>query len=312
MCPSPSRQGELTKNHFDHLAREWFKRAYNPEADFSTFPTGKVRQEVTIAEMQRLSVSKRAVDLGCGTGQLVIELLTRGYEAVGLDNAPSMIAEARRTLSKAFPMADPFKVFRVMDVLDPSLDEEFDVVAAMGLLEYLENESTLLDRVSEVLADRGFAFLECRNRLFNIVSGNQYTLEAASSGDLRELVAQLDRVERYSQIPLQDTWKMQKEVFNRIAESLTKSCSDVAAPVENPYPVGMVRKQHTPEEIEAFAGRAGLKLRHVIYYHCHPFLPRYERSFPAMFNRIAFAMQPLGYTPLGAAICSAFIAVVEK
>ncbi|GAG30239.1 unnamed protein product, partial [marine sediment metagenome] len=87
-------QKEITKIYFNEVAEEWFKRTYDPDGKFLTFPTGKVRQDITISEMKRLNVKKKIIDLGCGTGQLVIELLKNGYKTMGIDNAPSMIAEA--------------------------------------------------------------------------------------------------------------------------------------------------------------------------------------------------------------------------
>ena len=35
-------------------------------------------------------------DLGCGTGSLCVELDNRGYDIIGIDNSPQMLAEARR------------------------------------------------------------------------------------------------------------------------------------------------------------------------------------------------------------------------
>ena len=51
-------------------------------------------------ESERPSHLGRAIDLGCGRGQITRELAKRGWEAVGVDNAPRAIA--RRT-AWAFP-----------------------------------------------------------------------------------------------------------------------------------------------------------------------------------------------------------------
>ncbi len=51
--------------------------------------------------LSRLPGSGRVVDLGCGTGILVGELLAAGYEAVGVDLSPDMIDIARRTVPDA-------------------------------------------------------------------------------------------------------------------------------------------------------------------------------------------------------------------
>lgn len=310
-------QKKTTKIYFNEVAGEWFKRAYDPDGKFLTFPTGKVRQDITINEMKRLNVKKKVIDLGCGTGQVVIELLKNGYKTVGIDNAPSMIAEARQMLLNEFPAMDGSKVFHVKDVLNLDMEERFDVVTAMGLLEYLENDFAFFKTVKRLLNSGGYAFIECRNRLFNITSGNQCTLEEAHSGDLKKLISQLDRIQKYSPTSTKEIRKISMDLFSKnvgalINDSETKILSQDEIPIVKRYPSTLVRRQHTPEELEHVFKRVGLKLKYVIYYHCHPYLPRYEKLFPAIFNRIAFLMQPIGYTLFASTICSAFVAVIEN
>lgn len=312
-----SEQKKITKIYFNEVAGEWFKRAYDPDGKFLTFPTGKVRQDITISEMKRLNVKKKVIDLGCGTGQLVIELLKNGYKTMGIDNAPSMIAEARQMLLKEFPAMDGSKVFHAKDVLNLDMEERFDVVTAMGLLEYLENDFAFFETVKRLLNSGGYAFIECRNRLFNITSGNQYTLEAADSGDLKKLISQLDRIQKYSPTSTIEIRKILMDFFSKIGSAMindsdTKVLSQDEIRIVKEYPSTLVRRQHTPEELEHVLKRVGLKLKYVIYYHCHPYLPRYEKLFPAIFNRIAFLMQPIGYTQFASTICSAFVAVIEN
>ncbi len=312
-----SKQKKITKIFFNEVAGEWFKRAYDPDGEFLIFPTGKVRQNITISEMKRLNVKKKVIDLGCGTGQVVIELLKNGYKTVGIDNAPSMIAEARQMLLNEFPAMDGSKVFHVKDVLNLDMEERFDVLTAMGLLEYLENDFAFFETVKRLLNSGGYAFIECRNRLFNITSGNQYTLEAADSGDLKKLISQLDRIQKYSPTSIKEIRKILMDLFSKIGSAIindsdTKVLNQDEIPIVKKYPSTLVRRQHTPEELEDVLKRVGLKLKYVIYYHCHPYFPRYEKSFPAIFNRIAFLMQPIGYTQLASTICSAFVAVIEN
>lgn len=312
-----SEQKEITKAYFDKVVRDWMKRAYDPEDKFLTFPTGKVRKELTISEIRRLNAGKNVIDLGCGTGHLVIDLLKNGYNACGVDNAPNMISEARKMLMKELPTLNNSEIFQVKDVLDLEIDGKFDVVTAMGLMEYLEDDISFFMTVKKLLNRGGYAFIECRNRLFNIASGNQYTLEAADSEDLKNLISQLDRIQKYSPLSIEEIQEIQTEVFSKIAETLEgdsegKIFSSDEVPSVKKFPKRMKRRQHTPEEMESILGQAGLKLRYVVYFHYHPYLPRYERLFPVIFNKIALIMQPMGYTPLGATICSAFIAVIEK
>lgn len=310
------KQKELTKKYFDNVAKDWCERAYDPKEKFLVFPSSKVRQNITISEIKRLNFGKRIIDLGCGTGELIIELLKNNYDATGIDNSPNMIEKAQQRLLKEFPKGNPSKIFKIRDIFDLP-QETFDGVTAMGLLEYLEDDFAFFKTIKKLLNVGGYAFVDCRNRLFNIVSGNDYTLKTASSGDLKKLISQLNRVQKYSPTSLKKTDKILTKVFSNIAKAISddfsiKKRNHASAFIVKEYPKGMIRRQHTPEELEGIIKKIGLRLESVIYFHCHPYLPRYEKSFPIIFNKIAFLMQPLGYTPLGATICSAFVAVIAK
>lgn len=69
----------------------------------------------------------RILDLGCGTGGHAVELAARGYEVVGVDRSPSMLAIARR---KAVSL-DAMPVFVCADVRTLELHERFDAVISM-------------------------------------------------------------------------------------------------------------------------------------------------------------------------------------
>jgi cyclopropane fatty-acyl-phospholipid synthase-like methyltransferase len=219
--------------------------------------------------------------------------------------------EARKFLKKSLPKADGLQTFKVANALNFRSERKYDVVTAMGLLEYFVNDAAFFERIRKLLDRRGLALVECRNRLFNITSGNDYTLNAAASGDLRDLIRQLDGIERYSPTHLKDSWKIQEMVFKKASVLLRGQRDRKATAAQSPRFHGR-RRQHTPEELESVVRGVGLKLKYVVYYHVHPYLPRYERQFPVAFNRTAVAMQPLGYTSLGSTVCSAFIAVIEK
>jgi SAM-dependent methyltransferase len=66
----------------------------------------------------------RVLDAGCGTGRVAIELARRGYDVVGVDNDPSMLAVARETA--------PELRWVDGDLASLSLDARFDLVVAAG------------------------------------------------------------------------------------------------------------------------------------------------------------------------------------
>ncbi|TSC67333.1 MAG: hypothetical protein G01um101466_731, partial [Parcubacteria group bacterium Gr01-1014_66] len=68
----------------------------------------------------------------------------------------------------------------------------------------------------------------------------------------------------------------------------------------------------TPALLSKNADLHGMQLVAVIYWHLHPYLPRYEPAFPHIFNAMSYYMTPLGRTPVGALIGSSFLVILKK
>jgi 2-polyprenyl-3-methyl-5-hydroxy-6-metoxy-1,4-benzoquinol methylase len=299
--------------YWDRHAKNWERMAYDKEKKFMTFSSSGQRGEITIKEIEKLSGVKNTpiIDVGCADGNLVINLLKRGFKNVtGIDNSKKMIEVAKSALKKEAPNNDADRIFFVADA--DNLDESttFDFVIAMGLIEYLLDINSFFSKLSNILNPGGFALVESRNRLFNLFSANRYTYES----DIETLVSELKDIKRFS--PIRNKKEIESVVI-KTAISIGKAMDNKKPETgENTstnfekFPFKL--PQLTPKEMEDMCNKNRLKLEYVIYYHPHPFPPQFEGSFPAIFNEIALLMQPLGYTPLGATICSSFIAVIKK
>ena len=73
---------------------------------------------------------RRALDLGCGTGDNAVELARRGWEVTGIDVAARPLATARQKARAAGVVVD----FRAGDVRHLDVDAPFDLVVDRGLL----------------------------------------------------------------------------------------------------------------------------------------------------------------------------------
>ena len=60
---------------------------------------------------------KTVLDLGCGTGSLTVELAQRGYEMIGVDLSPDMLAEASEK-AQDIEGISPMFLCQSMDKLD--------------------------------------------------------------------------------------------------------------------------------------------------------------------------------------------------
>jgi SAM-dependent methyltransferase len=85
---------------------------------------------------------RRILDLGCGTAGHAVRLAKRGYEVLGVDRSPSMLAEAHHKTSAA-GLTERLK-FVQADVADLPVGDSFDAVICMfAVLSYQTNDEQL-------------------------------------------------------------------------------------------------------------------------------------------------------------------------
>jgi 2-polyprenyl-3-methyl-5-hydroxy-6-metoxy-1,4-benzoquinol methylase len=303
-----SRSIDFWNNHAD----KWEGMVYDKYKKYLRFPTSGQREEIAIREVKsKVNNSASIIDIGCANGELIRSLFSEGYENVtGLDNAKNMISLSRETMLKQNPLADVEKIFIHGDIDTLEVELKYDVVTALGIVEYALDANDFFRQMRKIMNKSGTLILESRNKLFNVYSGNKYTVEA----DLTSLMKGLESSRNLS--PINDD----KEVSDLIADTFVKignELKDIKIGEDSkgfkqskdkfPHPL----PQYTPMEISEYCNNNNLVLKNIIYYHPHPFPPGFESSYAEIFNRIAVNMQPLGYTPVGASICSSFVAIIE-
>lgn len=315
-------QKKITQSFFNQVAKEWFERTYDPQDNYLKFPVNRLRKDVALMEIGKLNLGpkiKRAMDIGCGTGQLVVDLLARGFEAYGIDVAEKMIQEANKGLVKSkVEKFNQKEIFKVADIEELGLaPERYNLVTALGLLEYLDTDEELFQVLKNIVVPKGYALVECRNKFFNLFSGNSYTLSLCESGQFKSLANSLSEVEKYSPLMAKEIPNIQKSVAASIETFLEESIGRkewnvIVQKKYTKYPERMLRRQHTPQELAKTAKKFGFELEYVVYYHFHPYPPQYEKKFPQIYNKISDLMTPLGQTSLGAVSASAFIGILKK
>ncbi|MFB6355020.1 MAG: class I SAM-dependent methyltransferase [bacterium] len=113
--------------------------------------------------------NKTVLDVGTGTGQYARRFLNRGsaQRAVGVDFSKNMLREGRlnaRNIENLNVLAmDGCKLgFR---------DQTFDIVTAIGLLEYVQDPSPFLKEFHRVLKPGGKILLTLHNKRFGSLTG---------------------------------------------------------------------------------------------------------------------------------------------
>lgn len=245
-------QQSQTLGYFSAHTDDWQSKA--TQQDYSVIEN---RHAAVLAVLEGHQKINRFLDIGCGTGQLTLEVAKRGVVATGLDFAPEMIAKCEANRAAAGVDAS-FQCGSFFDI--PLSEASFDVISAQGFIEYisLEQLDIFFATVAKALTARGSLALGTRNRLFNLHSLNSFTeLEMALSttdGLLKEsLVIQNSRT--------------QDEALAKLAEL------ECIYPQPEVHPITGIkvdtRYQFSPADLMARMRKHGLKAQALYPVHFH-------------------------------------------
>jgi ubiquinone/menaquinone biosynthesis C-methylase UbiE len=107
--------------------------------------------------------ARRVLDIGCGTGSLLIQLARSGYRCMGLDVDAAMLAEARKKAESARLDIE----FLQGDLRQLRLAGTFDGVTCFQVLSLLESPAevkALLESVRNILAPQGILAFDVLGR----------------------------------------------------------------------------------------------------------------------------------------------------
>jgi len=145
--------------YFDERSPLYFDENYRKT---DKYPILYLRHKY-ISEMSSNCAVGRALDVGCGSGAMVLELCKRGCEAVGADLSSSMVRNVRHVFA-AFSASKPILTVADLEHL-PFADHCFTVIVCAGVIEYLERDVTALEEIARVLKPGGVAFITVTNAL---------------------------------------------------------------------------------------------------------------------------------------------------
>lgn len=94
----------------------------------------------------------RLLDVGCGDGELAVELWKRGAIVIGIDESAAMI-DAAKARAKEYHADITFQVATAENL--PFPPEQFDVVTAITILCFVDNAAPVFREISRVLRPGG-------------------------------------------------------------------------------------------------------------------------------------------------------------
>src|ERR1700722_13849493 len=121
-----SRQLDATRGWFDTIAKDY-------EQTRPTYPDEVFRD---IIHLTKLSSGGRVLEIGCGTGQVSLNLLKSGYSLLCIDSSSEMIARARLRLSGCANIE--FQCARFEDFVNAG--DAFDLVVSGTAFHWLDQD----------------------------------------------------------------------------------------------------------------------------------------------------------------------------
>ncbi len=291
-------QQTQTRAYFESAAQAWQKKAEDADAAFNIISG---RNDAVLATLDELPKALSFLDIGCGTGQLVIDAARRGIKSTGIDFAKKMIeeCEANRKAAgvEATFIADSF--FSM-----PVSDSSCDAISGQGLIEYfsLDELDVLFERCWRMLKSGGAFLVGSRNRLFNVVSLNAFTQVDIDLGVfdrlVQEAIALHECVDQKSAI----------EVIQRYER---------IDPQPSKHPSGAIqvdqRFQFSPADLAGRLRQFGFVPAKIYPVHFHGLPTNLKSQFPALHKEIADLIARLApYDPRLTPYCSTFVLDVRK
>ena len=250
-----------------------------------------VKREKIFLKLLKKHKPKKIIDAGCGTGMPLIDIKKKGFNIIGYDKAKNMVLEAKENLRKHNLSTD---LIFYDDFENPKKikNNSVDCILGMGAFYYSKNVNKTLLNQKKKLKKNGRLIFSLRNRLFDIVTLNNYTKKF------------LDEI--YEVKSLKKDWKNKYK-------SLTKNFSDRKnSKFKNIYVEGVYNHfPHNPLTISDQMSKLGLSVEGIYFYHFHALPPVFENYDKIYFRKLSWKIEnPLDWR--GFLLASTFIVDCKK
>lgn len=229
--------------------------------------------------------AERMVEIGVGQGRAIPIYTAAGIDLFGVDNNSEMVDISAKVVADMGLPADRISWGDIEDSVSLSRVRRqgpFDALLAMGVLPHVDHEKVALENMRHLIKPGGSVFVECRNKLFSLVTFNRFTYEFI----MDDLLAGVSG-----------------EVKNAAGEFL-KTRVDVEIP---PKPAGHEAKYHNPLDVHVVFEAAGFVDVRIRPFHYHAAMPRFEKELGAAFRAESIALENEPSDWRGLFLCSAFV-----
>ena len=250
-----TNQSTQTYSYFNAKAVEWQEKAAT-----DSYHAIRDRQRAALTTLSKLNPESKVLDVGCGTGQLSIEVSHRGHQAIGIDFAEEMIEIARKNNLEAGGSAE----FVNASIFDFQPELRFNLISAQGFIEYISESDLIrfLEFLHQFTHKGGAIAIGSRNRLFNLVTFNDFS---RMEYDLGQVTTLFDEAILLSNCP----------THSALVSKLRTMKSELAMPKQHPG-TGIdinTRFQFTPGELTRKIEEYGFSVTAIYPVNYHSFPP---------------------------------------
>lgn len=247
-------QQKQTKTFFEKEAFNWSERA---DIKKNKVPNTIIQRNSFVFKMVKKYKLKNHLDVGCGSGDLCFETSKITNNSVGIDFSKKMISIARKKFK-----GKNLKFYDI-SIFDYNTDQKFDVISAVGFLEYLSFKEIkkFISYCDKIMTNNGLLVLGSRNRLYNLFSLNKFT----------EFESNLRTYKKF----MKESLSLNND---RLKIFLKKNKTKMEeTPFKQPTTTGIkvnVRNQFSPSQINSMLSNLGFKITDLEPINYHPVTPK--------------------------------------
>lgn len=149
------------KDYYNIVARDYDDSFYRQKGKYPTLVYRHLHI-LEVVDSLTFPPAARALDIGCGPGETVADLASRGFEVWGIDISKEMIAIAEDRMKEK-------KVSAHLSVGDIEhlefADGQFDLIVCAGVIEYLPTDELWARELTRVLKPGGVLAINVTNPL---------------------------------------------------------------------------------------------------------------------------------------------------
>ena len=145
------------EDHYDRTAARW-ESIYESSTFHDYLIADRMRRALELVE--GTGATGTAVDAGCGAGQMVVELVSRGFTTSAFDVSANMVTASNKLLARRGMRAE---VVQANGEALPHPDGAFDVVTALGYIEYFPSPAKAVAELARIAKPGGHLVITSPN-----------------------------------------------------------------------------------------------------------------------------------------------------